>query len=126
MVIDNTADSTGQKTSPASTDDAKTSTESTEKRGPKKKQGPLKILVVEDNPRVRRIMEILLIKRGFEVFTANDGQAGVQAALFLSNHDRGRVISLMDEDIGRAKMAALILLTLPGTVLVTWFRVRSG
>ena len=41
-----------------------------------------------------------------------------QDAIFLSNHDQNRVMSNFKVDLKKAKMAASILLTLPGTPYV--------
>jgi two-component system alkaline phosphatase synthesis response regulator PhoP len=40
----------------------------------------IKILTVDDEPDVRRLIEIKLKKAGFEVITAADGEEGVQKA----------------------------------------------
>ena len=40
----------------------------------------IKILTVDDEPDVRRLIEIKLKKAGFEVITAADGQEGVEKA----------------------------------------------
>ena len=41
----------------------------------------IKILTVDDEPDVRRLIEIKLKKAGFEVITAADGEEGVQMAI---------------------------------------------
>lgn len=46
-----------------------------------KKDNSVTVLIVEDNPQIRRVIEIFLIRRGFEVIMASDGQEGVQTAL---------------------------------------------
>ena len=40
----------------------------------------IKILTVDDEPDVRRLIEIKLKKAGFEVITAADGEEGVEKA----------------------------------------------
>lgn len=36
-------------------------------------------------------------------------------AIFLSNHDQNRILSVLDRDINKGKLAAAMLLTMPGT-----------
>ncbi|MGK7388854.1 MAG: alpha-amylase family glycosyl hydrolase [Candidatus Cyclobacteriaceae bacterium M2_1C_046] len=45
----------------------------------------------------------------------NSINTGYHDAIFLSNHDQNRVMSVLNNDEGKAKVAASILLTLPGT-----------
>jgi two-component system alkaline phosphatase synthesis response regulator PhoP len=41
----------------------------------------IRVLAVDDEPDIRRLVEIKLKKAGFEVTTANDGQEGLEKAL---------------------------------------------
>lgn len=45
----------------------------------------------------------------------NSIDPGYYDAIFLSNHDQNRVMSVLENDIDKAKVAAAIMLTLPGT-----------
>jgi len=44
--------------------------------------------------------------------------AGAQSVVFLNNHDTNRVMSAVESDLAQARLAALLLFTLPGTPLV--------
>lgn len=43
--------------------------------------GATRLLLIEDDRFLRKAAEVMLRKQGFEVFTAPDGEAGVEAAL---------------------------------------------
>ncbi|MTI21043.1 DUF3459 domain-containing protein [Fulvivirga sp. RKSG066] len=47
--------------------------------------------------------------------TYNEVNEGYTNATFLTNHDQNRAMSMLDNDVEKAKAAAAILLTLPGT-----------
>lgn len=51
------------------------------KKEEKKEPAQVKILVIEDSPQVLRFIEVMLIRRGFNVLAARDGIEGVQTAL---------------------------------------------
>jgi two-component system alkaline phosphatase synthesis response regulator PhoP len=48
---------------------------------PKKEKQPPKILVVDDDPSIARLVEMLLTRRGATVLKAEDGHEGYQMAL---------------------------------------------
>ncbi len=53
-----------------------------------------RVLLVEDNPHVQKIISTMLRRGGYEVETASDGGEGVQAAL-----RRHHAVVLMDADL---------------------------
>ena len=84
----------------------------------------VRVLVVEDEADVRRLIEIKLKKTGFEVTTAKDGQEGVDKALvekpdlmvidvMMPKKDGYSVVSEMREKLG-VNAPIMILLTAKG------------
>ena len=47
---------------------------------PGQEGGPVRLLLIEDDRFLRKAAEVMLRKQGFQVQTAPDGEAGVQAA----------------------------------------------
>jgi len=53
---------------------------------PKKEDAIYRILVVDDEPHIRQILQFTLERAGYQVFTAEDGQAGLEAMPGLKPH----------------------------------------
>ncbi|WP_429374806.1 alpha-amylase family glycosyl hydrolase [Paenibacillus sp. DS2015] len=60
---------------------------------------------------------IFTLERTYKLFNAKSEGQFVDA-IFLSNHDQNRVMSQLDSNMDHAKMAASILLTLPGNPFI--------
>ena len=58
--------------------------------------GPVRVLLVEDSAVLSRLVKHLLVERGYEVETAGDGRAAIDAAWAASRAGRGFDMILMD------------------------------
>jgi alpha-amylase len=58
------------------------------------------------------------LQRDLKLFTDPGVAPYAQFASFLTNHDQARVMTLMDDDIQKAKVAASLLLTTPGVPFI--------
>ena len=83
--------------------------------------GPLRILLVDDDPLLLNSLRDALESDGHEVSTANSGQAGINA--FVESHADGKPFPVVITDLGMPhvdgrKVASTIKSSVPGTVVV--------
>ena len=59
-----------------------------------------------------------LLQRDLKTFSASGAIPYAQFASFLTNHDQARVMTLLGDDVQKAKVAASLLLTTPGVPFI--------
>ncbi|HYJ41812.1 MAG TPA: PAS domain S-box protein [Steroidobacteraceae bacterium] len=83
--------------------------------------GPMRILVIDDDPLLLKSLRDTLEVDGHEVITANGGQAGIEA--FVESHAEGRPFPVVITDLGMPhvdgrKVAATIKASVPATLVL--------
>jgi len=83
--------------------------------------GPMRILVIDDDPLLLKSLRDTLEVDGHEVTTANGGQAGIEA--FVESHAEGRPFPVVITDLGMPhvdgrKVAATIKASVPATLVL--------
>jgi PAS domain S-box-containing protein len=83
--------------------------------------GPMRILVIDDDPMLLKSLRDTLEGEGHDVTSASGGQAGIDA--FLESHAKSQPFPLVITDLGMPhvdgrKVAATIKASAPGTVII--------
>jgi two-component system cell cycle sensor histidine kinase/response regulator CckA len=76
---------------------------------------PQAILIVEDDPGVRRLLDITLRKAGWQTLVAADGQKGLEAALTYDGAIPLAILDLVMPEVGGLDLANQLAIGRPST-----------
>jgi signal transduction histidine kinase/ActR/RegA family two-component response regulator len=87
----------------------------------KQPAGPMRILIIDDDPLLLKSLRDTLEVDGHEVKTANGGQAGIEA--FVESHAEGRPFPVVITDLGMPhvdgrKVASTVKASVPATLVI--------